>query len=61
MEKTATKPAAAPKAAAPKKSSGFTGIRAAFWVIVVCFIIAICIFKFVLGAPGNFGWGVLRK
>ena len=57
MEKTATKPAAAPKAAAPKKSSGFTGIRAAFWVIVVCFIIAICIFKFVLGAPGNFEGG----
>ena len=57
MEKTATKPAAAPKAAAPKKSSGFTGIRAAFWVIVVCFIIAICLFKFVLGAPGNFEGG----
>ena len=56
MATTTTKPAAAPKAA-PKKSSGFTGIRAAFWVIVVCFIIAICIFKFVLGAPGNFEGG----
>ena len=57
MEKTATKPAAAPKAAAPKKSSGFQGIRAAFWVIVVCFIIAICVFKFVLGNPNNFEGG----
>ncbi|MBR4389385.1 MAG: MotA/TolQ/ExbB proton channel family protein [Prevotella sp.] len=56
MEKTATKPAAAPKAA-PKKSSGFQGIRAAFWVIVVCFIIAICLYKFVLGNPNNFEAG----
>jgi len=48
---TTTKPAAAPAA---KKSSGFTGIRAAFWVIVVCFILAICIFNFVLGNPANF-------
>ena len=56
MEKTATKPAAAPKAA-PKKSSGFQGIRAAFWVIVVCFIIAICLYKFVLGNPNNFEGG----
>ena len=56
MATTTTKPAAAPKAA-PKKSSGFTGIRAAFWVIVVCFIIAICLFKFVLGNPNNFEGG----
>lgn len=40
--------------ASPKKSQGFQGIRAAFWVIVVCFIIAVCIFKFVLGNPANF-------
>ena len=40
--------------ASPKKSQGFQGIRAAFWVIVVCFIIAVCIFKFVLGNPDNF-------
>ncbi|MGP1590570.1 MAG: MotA/TolQ/ExbB proton channel family protein [Prevotella sp.] len=42
------------QAASPKKSQGFQGIRAAFWVIVVCFIIAVCIFKFVLGNPENF-------
>lgn len=43
------------KTASPaKKSQGFQGIRAAFWVIVVCFIIAVCIFKFVLGNPDNF-------
>ena|SRR5574344_10454 len=42
------------KAAAPKKSQGFQGIRAAFWVIVVCCILAVCIFKFILGAPANF-------
>lgn len=41
------------QAASPKKQ-GFQGIRAAFWVIVVCFIIAVCIFKFVLGNPDNF-------
>lgn len=43
------------KAASPKKKSqGFSGIRAAIWVIVVCFIIAICIYKYLLGAPANF-------
>ena len=42
------------QAASQKKSQGFQGIRAAFWVIVVCFIIAVCIFKFVLGNPDNF-------
>jgi len=42
------------KATSPKKSQGFQGIRAAFWIIVVCFILAICIFNFILGAPGNF-------
>ena len=42
------------QAASPKKSQGFQGIRAAFWVIVVCFIIAVCIYKFVLGNPDNF-------
>ena len=43
------------KALAPKKkSTGFTGVRNAFWIIVVCFIIAICFFKFFLGAPEHF-------
>ena len=45
------------KAASPKKSQGFSGIRAAIWVIVVCFIIAICIFNFLLGAGANFAGG----
>ncbi|WP_462375378.1 MotA/TolQ/ExbB proton channel family protein [Segatella buccae] len=43
--------------ASPKKSQGFTGIRAAFWVIVVCFIIAVCFFKFFLGSPSHFVGG----
>ncbi len=42
------------KAASPKKSQGFQGIRAAIWVIVVCLIIAICIYMFLLGNPSNF-------
>jgi biopolymer transport protein ExbB len=42
------------KTASPKKSQGFQGIRAAFWVIVACFIIAVCIFKYLLGNPANF-------
>jgi len=41
------------KLASPKKS-GFQGIRAAFWIIVACFIIAILIFNFMLGNPKNF-------
>ena len=41
-------------AASPKKSQGFQGIRAAIWVIVVCLIIAICIYNFLLGNPSNF-------
>ena len=50
-----TQKAAAPKAV--KKSEGFTGIRGAFWIIVVCFIAAVCIFNFVLGAGDNFQGG----
>ena len=43
------------KALAPKKkSTGFTGVRNAFWIILVCFIIAICVFQFFLGAPEHF-------
>ena len=42
------------KAVSPKKSQGFQGIRAAIWVIVVCLIIAICIYNFLLGNPSNF-------
>ena len=42
------------KTASPKKSTGFTGIRAAFWIIVVCFVIAVAFFNFFLGAPEHF-------
>lgn len=46
------------KTAAPvKKSQGFQGIRAAFWVIVVCFILAILNFEYNLGSPDNFAGG----
>lgn len=47
--------AAAPKAA--KKSQGFTGIRGAFWIIVLCFIAALCIFNLWLGNGANFQGG----
>ncbi|MBM6991808.1 MAG: MotA/TolQ/ExbB proton channel family protein [Prevotella sp.] len=50
-----TQKAAAPKAV--KKSQGFTGIRGAFWIIVVCFIAAICIYNLVLGNSTNFQGG----
>ncbi len=43
------------KTASPKKKSqGFSGIRAAFWIIVVCFIIAVCFFKYFLGSGDHF-------
>jgi len=41
-------------APAKKKSQGFQGIKSAIWVIVACFCIAICIYKFFLGNPANF-------
>ena len=44
-----------PQAAAKKEvGSNVGGIKSAFWVILVCFIIAVLFFMFVLGAPGNF-------
>jgi len=42
------------KTASPKKKQGFQGIRGAFWIIVICFLIAVCIYKFILGNPANF-------
>jgi len=41
------------KTASPAKK-GFQGVRNAIWIIVVCFIIAVCFYEFFLGAPGNF-------
>ena len=37
-----------------KKVKRFRGIESAFLVIVGCFIVALCIFQFVLGNPDNF-------
>ena len=39
---------------AKKESKGFRGIESAFLVIVVCFIIAVCIYVFVLGDVSHF-------
>ena len=44
-------------AASPKKSKGFQGIQAAIWIIVFCFIAAVCFYQFVLGNPDNFVGG----
>ena len=41
----------------PKKKSGFQGVRDAIWIIIACFILAVCCFKFVLGNPDNFVGG----
>ena len=44
-----------PQTAAKKEvASNVGGIKSAFWVIVICFIIAVLFFMFVLGAPSNF-------
>ena len=44
-----------PQTAAKKEvGSNVGGIKSAFWVIVICFIIAVLFFMFVLGNPSNF-------
>ncbi len=55
METTVKSPKAPQKPAA--KSAGFKGIKAAWVVMVVCFVIAFCFYKFVLGNPSNFQGG----
>ena len=55
------------KAAPKKKSEGFQGVRGAFWIIVVCFIL----FNFWMGREANFAdasketpinvWGTIYK
>lgn len=40
--------------AAPKKSEGFKGVRGAFWIIVVCAIIAFVLFYTWFGNPMHF-------
>ena len=38
----------------PKKSSGFQGVKNAFFIILVCFLLAVLFFKYILGAPEHF-------
>ena len=44
----------APKGAPKKQSQGFTGIKSGFTVIILCCIIAVCIYLFVFGSASNF-------
>ena len=37
-----------------KKSSGFQGVKNAFFIILVCFVLAELFFKYILGAPEHF-------
>lgn len=50
----ATTNATAPKGAPKKQSQGFTGIKSGFTVIILCCIIAECIYLFVFGSASNF-------
>ena len=50
----ATTNATAPKGAPKKHSQGFTGIKSGFTVIILCCIIAVCIYLFVFGSASNF-------
>ena len=45
----ATTNASAPKGAPKKQSKGFTGIKSGFAVIIVCAIIAVCLYLFGAG------------
>ena len=44
-------------AASPKKSSGFTGIKSAIWVMAICLCLGYGFWYFVLGNPDNFAGG----
>lgn len=37
-----------------KKSSEFQGVKNAFFIILVCFVLAVLFFKYILGAPEHF-------
>lgn len=45
------------KAAAPAKKSGFGGVKDAFWIIIVCAIVAFTFYFQVLGNSANFVGG----
>lgn len=49
-----TATSAAGKVKKEEKISNIRGIRNAFLVIIACCVVAVCIFLFGLGAPGNF-------
>lgn len=58
------------KAAAPKKSQGFQGVRGAFWIIIVCAIVAFTLFFTWFGHESHFHeggvhpkdvWGTIYK
>lgn len=49
----ATTNATAPKGAPKKQSQGFTGIKSGFTVIILCCIIAVCIYLFVFGSAAT--------
>jgi len=53
-QKPKTQPAKQPAKAKAQKSSNVPGIKNAFMVIVVCFVIAVCLFLFFFGNPSNF-------
>ncbi len=38
----------------PKKSKQFTGIKSSGLVMLACFVLAVCIYKFIFGAPEHF-------
>ena len=50
----AQKPATQPKAKAQKSGSNVKGIKNAFYVIIACFVIALCLFLFWFGHPSHF-------
>ena len=45
------------KAASPKQSKGFTGIKSAIWVMAMCLCLGYGLWYFVLGNPDNFAGG----
>ncbi len=44
-------------AAAPAKKSGFGGVKDAWIILVICFVIAYCFYEFFLGDPSHFAGG----
>ncbi len=52
MEANSTAPV---KGHAPVKSN-VSGIKNAFWVIIACFVVAVCAFLFFFGAPSHFDY-----